>query len=322
MQICVVGGIMVHQDEQSGAYDWQSIIVNLTSRMDAIARKTYKNNPILAEELSAQAFKKMSAPEYKEKTFSKYRQKSSPESFVLSCFKRVLVDVHRKKFGYKRPPVWVEKLGVVWKEVWSLLCLKRRDPEDIISKFSKVEHRSPDDNIRPLEEELTFSAEEIKNMISVIRIKVVDCGAQTGEMNHDFSSGDPVTNGGVKVNSTADNFERKTYHEVIEALTMFFSQIEEQSLGDVRDKLQSKESVMAIDDVVNRTCKLKLDMSGEDRLLLKIVFLDGKKVPFAAKMLQKPEHQIRKALKNTLSNLQMQFQEAGISIDVLRDVLS
>jgi hypothetical protein len=79
---------------------------------------------------------------------------------------------------------------------------------------------------------------------------------------------------------------------------------------------------MAIDDVVNRTCKLKLDMSGEDRLLLKIVFLDGKKVPFAAKMLQKPEHQIRKALKNTLSNLQMQFQEAGISIDVLRDVLS
>lgn len=298
---------MVFDDSQPGSINWQAVIFALTGKMDGIANKKYGEG-VLAEELCAKALEKLCETDYQQNLAARYQGKVKPESYILSCFHRLLADFHRVKFQRIRPPAWLSRLGVAWEKIYRLLCLERQEPEQIVTRLG-------DQDVK--------KEKEIHDMISIIRIKVVHCGAQRGEVGYDFELSTPDQDGNSnRLSGTIENHsERETVMDVFKALSMVLACQEGDGLGKVRERHTTDEVKSLLGAQVEKGVEFTLDLSGEERLLLRVVYQDGKKISEVARLLNIPRHQIDRKLKDCLSRLKKQLQNSGMNVDILRTIM-
>ncbi|MDM8543753.1 sigma-70 family RNA polymerase sigma factor [Desulfococcaceae bacterium HSG9] len=108
-----------------------------------------------------------------------YKPVSKFKTYLMTVVSNLLIDFTRKKYGRKRVPEWIQKRGVLWNKIYTLLCIKGQSNNDVAEQMA-------DDNKNP---------DIVEEAIWEIKEKVTDCGKPLRPtiVESDSEPVDPVT---------------------------------------------------------------------------------------------------------------------------------
>lgn len=148
--------------------DWSTLFFDLESKLSAVAERRYYRSPDAGAAFNF-AFEKISADNWG-RLRNGFEGRGSPTGFLRVTFLRLLEDYATAKYGRKVPPLWLRRLGALWKRIYQLLCLERQLPATIVDVLTaRSQH----------------SANEIRYAIEQIRGRIPDCGAYRGEQTRE-----------------------------------------------------------------------------------------------------------------------------------------
>jgi len=216
-----------------------------------------------AEDAVNQIIKQFSADNWS--ALGDINQQKSPAAYLSTLFRNRLEDIARKRFGRPRAPKWLKDLGGIWMTVYKRLCLERQTPKSIVFAFEEQS-----------------DSELIDSMITTIKTKHPKCGtADCQEIS--LESHQEQHQAFEPVDETTNNNQE----QLLLALSMFCGLSEE-------DAMALKSSASFFKD---------LDLSAEQQLVLKLIYQQGLKISQVSRMLNTPDHKIRKLHQETLNLL-------------------
>ncbi|MEN8190823.1 MAG: hypothetical protein ABFS19_13335, partial [Thermodesulfobacteriota bacterium] len=202
--------------------------------------------------------------------------RASFKGYLASLTWRLLEDFSRSRFGRKRPPAWVKRLGGLWTLLFQLLCLERFSLGEAVELAASRKGRD--------------SAPEAERVGRELLEKIVDCGAEQN-MENEF---DEERYGSPGSQDFTDGVEQKDRDNFIRALFgRAFG-------GEIND-------VMGHD----------FQLTGEERLLLKLCFQDELSVTAAGKMLGLNRFQAHGRMKRLLARLRRDIERLGVDDELL-----
>ena len=281
--------------------DWQNILMDLVF-MECLQRRAENRFPDSGDSEAAYsyAFGRLTDPDYQGRRLSLYsgRKNCSPRGFLLVLYNALLEDYSRKKYGRPRPPAWLTRMGPLWVKVYRLLCLERRDPEDIVLRMQAE-----------ITEKIRATLVEA---IDLIHARVTGCGGTTGETSHDFSQSEAVVSDAQTCQSTIEkDISRHTLQKILSALCTVLVQAGGSRIEDV-----PIPAAMVADGAA-----FSLDLPAEDKLLLRMVYQDGLSAAAAARRLGEKEYTIRRRMKKAVASLRQQLKKSGINSEILQGIL-
>ena len=290
--------------------DWQVILFapenKMIERFEKLAQKKFYWDEILRDEAYNDAFEKVvSAVKngIKEPT-------SNPKGYLFTIFSNGLIDFSRKKSGYIRPNTAIKKLGKEVEKIWHLHCLKCLKPTEIIKRYQGRQDLSQD------------FIDDISNLIKLIKKLDKKCG------NHNKL---PVSVGG-RIDKNKEQQPPVETSEDAQKLAEAFPEQEKLSASAEKQLLveQYKQTlnliavITGIDfdqqipkdkkETILKDFKKEVTLTANDQLLLKMKYVDGKKIPFISKALKMAEKDIRKREKQILKVLKQYLTENNIHI--------
>ncbi len=224
-----------------------------------------------------------------------FQGKSKFSSFLAVLSNRLLNDFSRKKFGRVRPPVWVKKLGGIWLEVFKWLCLERLTPsETVVTMQCEVPDRS---------------AQEIEEAAHTILLKISSCGEMRGkEEQVDNEVLDYLDQeGGDASSSIEDTLQHRDQELMLDAL--------------FQDLLAEDQQCDTLHAGVQRLQEAGIELTHEDRLLLRLRFSEGMTFQAVGDLLGINEQKVRRKIKSLLEMLRENFVKSGLD-DLLLDIFS
>lgn len=242
-------------------------------------------NPAVAEEATLFVIDGLAADDWKR--LRGFAGQSSFTTYLASLSYRLLEDFSRRRFGRKRPPLWIRLLGGIHALLFRFLCLDRLQVPEAV-EFVAQRQRLPD---RMMIEAAAWAILE----------KVGDCRShQAMEVAIDEAN-PPMSD----QDSAGERLEAEDRANFLQAL---FAGVFE------RDD----------DGRLVRTCAglidLPVELSAEERLLLKMCYQDNLSVTMAGEALGLNRHQVHGRLRRLLARLAEGFRKAGIA-EELRDLL-
>ncbi len=210
-------------------------------------------------------------------------------TFISSVTIRLLEDFSRHKFGRARPPAWITALGGVWVSLFKLLCLQRLNlMEAVETMMNSIAARK---------------RKEVEETAITILEQVVHCGEHQGLEVSVADSGESVK---PAESIGRENPEGRLLEQEQQTLfTLLFG--EDTSAGAEHD--------------FSALLETPVQLSAQERLLLKLCFQDELSVTRAGKMMGMNANQAHGKLRRLLTRLRNEFDRAGISSE-LRILLS
>jgi RNA polymerase sigma factor (sigma-70 family) len=253
--------------------------------LNRLAARRFGDRP-LAEEAALYVMNQLL--EHDGQRLRSYNGRSSYAAFVASVSWRLLEDFSRKRFGRRRPPLWIRNLGGIWLRLYSMLCLERLDITEAVAVVAQSTGDSPGND----PEEAAW----------IIRQQVIDCGGHQGlevALDEEQLVGDDESgsNNGAQVYDV-ESRERK------ELFRMLFS-----TLTDIPET--------NVEQNLKQLCSLRVELLPEEKLLLKLCYQDGLSVTRAGEMLGFNRHQVHGRLRRLLERLRNEFQQAGLDREIL-----
>lgn len=243
------------------------------------------SNPVLAEEAVLFALDGLEAGDWQR--LREYTGQSSFTTYLASLTYRLFEDFARRRFGRKRPPLWIRTLGGIHALLFRFLCLERLPVSDAV-EYVAQRQRLP-------------NHQEIEQAAWTILEKVVDCRShQALEV-----AIDEADNAGCHEDSAVERFEAE---DQANFLGVLFAGIFDRDGG-----AQLARSCAGLFD-------LQIELSAEERLLLKMCYQDNISVTRAGEILGLNRHQVHGRLRRLLARLAEIFATAGIA-DELRELL-
>ncbi len=201
-------------------------------------------------------------------------------TFVAVLASRLMTDFVRSRFGYHRPPTWLqEKKDVVWKKAYKLYAVdkyERREAIEVLhSDYSEINR---------------IKIEEIVNTV------YSKCTKQAR-----FSEGnigiDQIVESSSMGNTMPENIEINN-KQLIEVLVEF---------------IQSSEDTIADDSVKGLLNHLQshISMSDEDRLLLRLRFCEGLQIKEITQMLHIDGNPYKR-INRLIDDLRNACQQSGL----------
>ena len=281
--------------------DWQAFIFNPSEdwigKLERRARKRFSDENI-ADEAMNFALKRLGANDWEK--LKSYQQRSKPGTFLLVLFNNQLEDFARKKFGYPRPPAWVERMGEHWKTIWKRLCLEREESQSLLIVFEHIK-------------------EQTAEIIRTIKARISDCGkhsnitsvggSRTEDEDSSYSLQDAVQNDRHNQSNEApidSALDRQQSEDILAALCSVL----EFEADKVALEMQANKMTEAMEKF-----NQAISLSGQQQLLLKLVYQQGYSVSAAARLLSLPDHQVRRSLKSAEKNLAEVLSELGLSLE-------
>jgi hypothetical protein len=242
------------------------------------------------------AFEKISDDDWR--LLESYTGKSQPGTCLTSVFCRLLEDYSRARFGRPRPPIWLNRLGELWMRVYKMLCLERMEAASIADRLT----------VRGTRQET-----EVRRTIAVIRARIPDCGQSRGEIAMENPT-ETLESEQAEDTNPESELSLHELSELMRALSGFPgpNAIEVASDADPR-------AATAAPSLARRLANLRgaLDLDDEERLILKLLYQDGRTVAAAADALRMPEHQVRRKRERAVSRLRETILAAGIGPELL-----
>jgi len=190
-------------------------------------------------------------------------QQKSPGAYLTTLFRNRLEDLARQKFGRPRAPQWLKNLGGIWMTVYKRLCLERQTKQAIVFALDN-EHN------------------DIAAIITTIKSKHPKCGS---------SDCQEISLEGHQEQHQNFEPEQQDSSNAQEQLLLALAM----SLGiDNNEALAQTELQQPLSD---------LNLSDEQQIILKLIYQQGLKISQVARMLNQPDHYLRKLHRNTLIQL-------------------
>jgi RNA polymerase sigma factor (sigma-70 family) len=280
--------------------DWQHLVFDPQARrvrlLERIARRRFRSES-LADEAFNFALERLSADGWA--MLGGFQERAKPVSFLVAVYANLLEDFARARFGRPRPPAWLARLGRLWKQVFTWLCLERQEPESIVARLAGPEGPDP---------------EEIDEMITVIFGRIPDCGSRRPEEIPEdepdaLSARSDLSPASRVAPDPETALTERDHGELLQALGSLLGGAEPVDgnplLQDMSRGLAGRWSEIA----------RAIDLSDEERLLLRLVYQDGRKFAAVGRLLGLPEHQVRRRTQRAVKRIGDVLRAAGYSAE-------
>lgn len=204
-------------------------------------------------------------------------------TFVAVLASRMMTDFVRSRFGYHRPPVWLQdKKDLVWQKAYKLYAVdkyERREAVEILQSNTPEMNR-----------------DAIEDVVNTVYSK---CTRQARFSEGNISI-DQVLESTSTDNTMPDNLDMNN-KQLIEALIEYI-----QSGGDTLEAVEDE----LVKNLLNHL-RSHVKMSDEDRLLLRLRYCEGLKVKEISQMLHL-EGNTYKRINGLIDELRNAFQRSGL----------
>jgi RNA polymerase sigma factor (sigma-70 family) len=289
----------------SADVDWKSLVFesDWLQKLDQLAAKRFSAGG-LAEEASSYVIEQMSADNWSK--LDSFKGNCKPETFLHTVTANYLEEFSRKRFGRPRPPEWLKRQGELWVQVWKLVCLERQMIQSVIDHLCCKSLREPG---------------AIQHIVVTVKARLPWCGESTREIlldkhDNDDSDYDPADH--IVHEQTPD--DELTEDAFSDLLLMISSLFLEKLDGDhFSDSRRASSNALAGKHYQSlQALKQNIELTDEERLLLRMVFQDGMKKSVVAKSLGMQEHLPGRILKRALAKISQAFHEVGIDMEEVR----
>jgi RNA polymerase sigma factor (sigma-70 family) len=257
--------------------DWRRVIFDSSGGMfphlDALARRRFPVDPGVAEEAFNAVLEALSGDDWAR--LVRFDGRGSPEGYLVRTFSHALEDFARQRFGRPRPPAVIARRGGVWLQIYQALIVERGLEPAIADRLAA-------DTDWPAGE----IAAAIREVKALCRPAVTP--SIVVPLPDDF---DPSAD----LESTVDpplepehQLRRTLREQVLYRLARL--------LGDATSTADDK-ALTALD--------------AEDRVLVRLLYAEGLSLAASARLLGRPEHEVRRRHQRLLKTLRQQLPPAA-----------
>lgn len=275
---------MAQDKDDIANFDWPAYFFDerhrMPQRLNAAARKRFGDTAD-AEAAYNYALDAVSAEDWS-RLRKGYRGRGRPDGFLAITFANLMEEYAVKKYGRRRPPKWVRDLGGMWPRIFEMLCLRRLLPETIVDAVS---------------DGVAVVAAEARRAIAMVRAKIPNCGQYTGEIN--------VESEAAEDSAPPGELAAGEFRLLCEVLGDVFPS----QAPPVPDSL---DAVSAAGESRLNALRDALDVDDEDRLILKLVYMDGQSIAKTARTLKLREHTVRRKHRRLLDTLRAELDRHGV----------
>lgn len=258
--------------------DWQSLFFDPSAqwpaRLTARARRRYGGTPDAGAAYNY-AFEEISRDDWA-RLRTGYRGTGSAEGFLAIAFLNLMEEYAVRKYGRRRAPAWVQRLGTPWTRIYELLCLRRLAPETIVDELRMREGHD---------------VGVLRRAIADVRGRVTGCGEHVGEQTTDDVVEPPSS--GV---TAATELERGELAHLLAVLRGLLA--DERRAPDVEpppNPESARTRIAALSEHVRLT--------NEERLMLRLLYEENCTIPEAARALAMNERTARRAHERLMKRL-------------------
>lgn len=249
--------------------------------MTSLARKRFPNDNYMGDQALSYVLDKLEEQEWQR--VIGWDSCGSFATFLAVLVTRLMTDFVRMKFGYHRPPAWIkEKEGALWQKTFKLCTVDKYERRETIETLCSGSSE--------------MSREEIEKMVNTVYSKCTK-QARFSEGNIDIEL---IEEPSSVDDGMQDAFNNKQLLEVL----LEYIQSDSSSIDTINDG--------NIKELLNHL-KSHIDMSDEDRLLLRLRFCEGLKVKEISKMLHL-ETNLYKRINGLIDNLRNACQMSGMEV--------
>lgn len=263
---------------------WHQIVLNqqVFSRIDSQCNKKISDSE-LADEAVSYVLEKLSQDDWAR--CKKFSGKSEPETFIYSMTNNLIIDFMRSREGRARPPKWLKDKGSIWVRLWEEICLARKHIETVVDKICV--DKSCDPNI-------------VRQTISIIKGKIPWCGVSSNpiDMNSDSDESDHFPD---QRNSPEHAISNQHMEHGLRIASLLIN-------GEFNPDDDSSLNTNNLKNVFKH-----IELSNQDRLILKMHFSDGLSFNAIAGKLGVALHQPARQIKKILEDIRKELESAGIS---------
>ena len=267
------------------ATDWQLILFGdggrLIGGLEGLCKRRFPEDPLLAEEAFNHVIAVLSKDNYLK--LQRFRGDAKPSTFLVSCFRNALEDFARAKLGRCAPPAWLKALGELYIRVHRRLC---------------CEHQS----IQAVVEELNFNGQIAESrsrpIIRQVLERVPDCKNKTIPVPRYHSFDEEETGSAQEAAGEGANDE---------ILTAIWFLVNADGTEHERAELIDPWMLQRITRLQNRVLH-QINMSDKQKLLIRLVHINGCSLREAADTAGLNYHQARRLLQSALEDLRKVFE--------------
>lgn len=263
--------------ESKSGVDWQKLVTANWELINQQARRRFGDST-LAEEAALAVLDGLLQDGAKR--MKSYQGRGVPRAFLAAVSWRLLEDFARSRFGRKRAPGWIRQLGGIWEKLYTLLCLERFDITDAVMAIAG-----------------DVEAKRTEEAAWTIRQRIEDCGShQALEVDLDEEK-----LSGAESSVSPAQVEEQQKDELFRHLFLV--------LTDLPQERIEKEST--------KLARLNLSLTAEERLLLRLCFVDELSVTRAGEMLGINRFQAHGRIRRVLAKIRDELGRAGLDSELL-----
>lgn len=284
--------------------DWPQLVFNEASMkaFEKLASKRF-NEGVLAEEAVTHVLEGLSADDWAR--CKAFKGNAKPATYLYSLASNLVEEFARKRFGRPRPPTWLQEQGELWVQMWKMLCLERQLLPSILDRLSS----------RGTREESV-----LKEVARTIKARMPNCGlsAMDHQLTEDVSMISDAQQAALGEDETEFEHENAAVSEVVLMLRSVLGEPAQES--DFSEEARSSAANYATEQQeAMRAFRESLSLSDEERVLLKMIFVDGFSKSAASKALGLPSHQGGRVANNALERIGDAMRNCGLSLDDMMD---
>lgn len=274
----------------SQTVDWSGLVLSdWIDRLDRMALSRF-GQQLIADEAVNHVLERLAANNWS--VLDGYENRAKPKAYLNVVATHLLEEFSRKKFGRPRPPQWLKRNGHLWVCIWKQLCLERQQNSQVIFNWLSAER----------------SREYLESIVSVIKARVPWCGVKTEEVptsalaredgQEAFELTDP---------RPADPEPQDTLEELLLVIRLLLTS--ETALPGI--DVEQLQRVRSVTDALNDELKLSV----EERLIMKMAFIDRIKHKLIAEGLGLKPYQLSKQLSALYVRLRGAIEKTGFEKD-------
>jgi len=264
--------------------DWKEKTLACWETINSMAARRFGEG-VLAEEAALAVIEGLRADNWHR--VRAYDERASFATFVRTLTARLLEDFARKRFGRLRPPFWITSFGGIWVKLFTALCLER------LPLGSAVEV--------VLQRQMTAKKSEIEAAACQLLERIPDCGMHQGlevSFNEEENVTDDRPDGPLGPDHAAEEQQKRELFEAIFQLI----------LGETEFRVA--------DALLVKLNRLAIQLSPEEKLLIKLCYQDGLGVAQAGDMLGLNRFQVHGKKRRLLARLKQEFDRTGLAEDL------